>query len=342
MNYSKIVLVGFISAFVAVLTSILGVAGTVIGSVISSVLYNMLSEALEEPVSSVASKTKHNFEWDIAYVFPIVVIALIQLLLICSFLSEWGILPTGFLNFYLSLQKFAENNLYKILGLALLVISIYPLVLKPEHVKKVHGVILAFVGLVFLARGFVDIDNRVTDLYDQIFVAFDFPIAVVAFILLAIVIVRILMSARDSDDEIKQTSRRVSGGIPESDNTKHRKKTDFKPTQKRTVGSKKKSPARDVEKHSKDDSPKSRIGKFSNELSNKEDILQEKAEIKEDSNENVVDNHEHEPKKTSESIRLESDDSTNDEVIDKSKHRINKSSENIQFESNDLLDDYKK
>ena len=45
MNYKKIILVGFISAFVAVLTSVLGVTGTVIGSVISSVLYNMLSEA---------------------------------------------------------------------------------------------------------------------------------------------------------------------------------------------------------------------------------------------------------------------------------------------------------
>ncbi len=38
MNYKKIILVGCISAFVAGLTSIMGVAGTIIGSVISSVL----------------------------------------------------------------------------------------------------------------------------------------------------------------------------------------------------------------------------------------------------------------------------------------------------------------
>ena len=72
MNYSKIILVGFISAFVAILTSVLGVAGTVIGSVISSVLYNMLSEALEKPVSNVS--IKHEFEWDVAYVFPLIVV----------------------------------------------------------------------------------------------------------------------------------------------------------------------------------------------------------------------------------------------------------------------------
>ena len=80
MNYKKIILVGCISAFVAGLTSIMGVAGTIIGSVISSVLYNMLTEALEKPVGQATFST--DFEWEIAYIFPIVVIALIQLLLI--------------------------------------------------------------------------------------------------------------------------------------------------------------------------------------------------------------------------------------------------------------------
>lgn len=135
MNYKKIILVGFISAFVAILTSVLGVAGTVIGSVISSVLYNMLSEALEKPVTNASFNSK-NFEWDIAYIFPIVVIAIIQLMLIFALLAESGVLPANFLNAYLSLQHLANNNLYRILGLALIVMSIYPIVLKPENVKK--------------------------------------------------------------------------------------------------------------------------------------------------------------------------------------------------------------
>ena len=147
MNYKKLILVGCISAFVAVLTSVLGVAGTVIGSVISSVLYNMLSEALEKPVTSATFST--NFEWEIAYIFPLAVIGLIQLLLIFAMLSEFGILPSTFLNAYLSLQHVADNNLYRILGLAMLVISAYHLVVKPDNIKKSHGAIIAFVGLIF-------------------------------------------------------------------------------------------------------------------------------------------------------------------------------------------------
>ena len=204
MNYSKIILVGFISAFVAVLTSVLGVAGTIIGSVISSVLYNMLSEALEKPVSDAV--VSRDFEWDIAYVFPLVVIAIIQLMLIFAMLAEYGILPSSFLNLYLSLQDFASNNLYRILGLALIIMSAYPFVLKPENVKVAHGIILGIVGVIFLARGCVDITHPITDLYDQIFMNFDFPIAIIAFALIVIVIVRILYLSRKSDNEPKVIS----------------------------------------------------------------------------------------------------------------------------------------
>ena len=208
MNYKKIILVGCISAFVAVLTSILGVAGTVIGSVISSVLYNMLSEALEKPVSTATFST--NFEWEIAYVFPLVVIGLIQLVLIFALLSEWGILPHGFLTVYLSLQRVADNNLYRILGLAMLVISAYPLVVKPDIIKKSHGVIIAFVGLIFLARGFVDAGNTITNMYDIVFAYFDFPIAVVALILILYVICKILLSARDSEKEFRIIKHKIN------------------------------------------------------------------------------------------------------------------------------------
>ncbi|WP_405270417.1 hypothetical protein [Methanobrevibacter sp.] len=207
MNYKKIVLVGFISAFVAILTSVMGVAGTIIGSVISSVLYNMLTEALEKPVGQATFST--DFEWEIAYVFPLVVIALIQFLLILALLSEWGMLPYTFLNVYLSLQQFTDNNLYKLLGLALIVMSVYPIVIKPEIVKKSNGTIIAFVGLVFLARGFVDVPNKITDIYDAVFVNFDFPIAVVALILLLLVICNILISARQSENEFKMIKRNI-------------------------------------------------------------------------------------------------------------------------------------
>ena len=236
MNYKKIILVGCISAFVAILTSVLGVTGTVIGSVISSVLYNTLSEALEHPVEQ--ATFSHKFEWEVAYVFPLAVIALIQLLLIFALLSEAGILPHTFLNVFLSLQNLANNNLYRILGVAMLIISVYPLVLKPDIIKKVYGVIIAFVGLIFLARGFVDINNRITDIYDVVFAYFDLPIAIVALVLIVYVIVKILLSARESEKEFKLIKHQINEETFSKENVgkKHhsKKHDDFEYNKKRS------------------------------------------------------------------------------------------------------------
>ena len=200
MNHSKIILVGCISAFVAITTALLGVAGTIIGSVLSSVLYNVLSEALEKPVED--AKISTNFEWDIAYVFPLIVILLIQLLLILAFLSEWGILPSIFLNIYLSIQGVAANNLYRILGLSLVVMCAYPFIIKRNYVKKSDGLIILLIGLIFLARGFSDMGNSVSQVFRFVYSYVDFPIALIAFLLLIYVIHSILSSARESEKSI--------------------------------------------------------------------------------------------------------------------------------------------
>lgn len=203
MNHSKIILVAFISAFVAITTAVLGVAGTIIGSVLSSVLYNVLSEILEKPVTNakfpnIKSNHASNFEWDIVYVFPLVVILFIQLLLILAFLSEWGFLPHIFLNIYLSVQGVASYNLYRILGFSLLVMSVYPFILKRNNVKKSDGLIILIIGLIFLARGFSDSGLTVAHALTRIFDFVDFPISLIAFLLLIYVIHSILSSARES------------------------------------------------------------------------------------------------------------------------------------------------
>ena len=282
----------------------------------------MLSEALEKPVSDV--KIKHDFEWDVAYVFPLIVISLIQLLLICSFLAEFGILPSTFLNAYLSLQDFANNNLYRILGLALIVISVYPLVLKPENVKKVHGVIIAAIGIVFLARGFVDMGNQITDLYHPIFAVFDFPIAVIAFILLVVVIVRILMSAWESDNESKKYANSINDGSFEEKYSKYFE-NDVEPTHRRVVHVRK--------------NPQTESTTFKRKISPKVDEYvhkrtAHKSRIK-DFEEKLVENKGH-------SFKPKVNKVSNNENATQTESRINKSSKNIQFESNDLLDEYKK
>ena len=301
MNYKKIILVGCISAFVAVLTSVLGVAGTVIGSVISSVLYNMLSEALEKPVSSATFSSK--FEWEIAYIFPLVVIGLIQLLLIFAMLSEWGILPHSFLNAFLTLQHFANNNLYRILGVAMLIISVYPIVVKPDIIKKSHGAIIAVVGVIFLARGFADMGNAITNIYDDVFIYFDFPIAIIALMLIIFVVYKILLSAKESEKEFKIIKHKINQENFTKGNVKKvhhsHKHGDF-----------------DYEKKMESIKNKSKKFKFDSKIRNKNPI--------------------NEPKNESE-VKL-----NDHEAGEKPKSRINKSSGNIQFESNDLLDDYKK
>ncbi len=230
MNHAKIILVGCISAFVAVTTALLGVTGTIIGSVLSSVLYNVLSEILEKPVTegnltskvgkrrnrrkTVPTQNKKTFssifEYEIAYIFPLVVIAIIQLLLLLSFLSEWGFLPGTFLHLYLIIQDLVDNNLYRIMGISLLVMSIYPFILKPDIIKKSHGIMVGIVGLIFVARGFADLHNSVTSLYSIFFHYFDFEIEVIAFILIVGVILRILVSASDNQKQFKKSENNIS------------------------------------------------------------------------------------------------------------------------------------
>lgn len=200
MNHSKIILVACISAFVAITTFVLGITGSIIGSVVSSVLYNVLSEALEKPVTD-AKFPKANLEWDIAYVFPLVVILIIQLIWICAFLSNWGILPHAFMNIYLSIQGIADFNLYRILGFSLVFMSIYPFVLKGNHVKRSDGIIILIVGLMFLARGFSDVGSAVSHTFDVVYDFISFPISLIAFLLLIHVIYSVLSSAISKDKD---------------------------------------------------------------------------------------------------------------------------------------------
>ena len=123
-------------------------------------------------------------------------------MLILAFLSEWGFLPKIFLNIYLSIQGVASNNLYRILGLSLVVMCAYPFVIKRNYVKRFDGIVILFVGLLFLARGFSDMGNSVSQVFRLVYSYVDFPIALIAFLLLVYVVHSILSSARESEKSI--------------------------------------------------------------------------------------------------------------------------------------------
>ena len=200
MNHAKIILVAFISAFVAITTVFLGVTGTIIGSVLSSVLYNVFLEVLEKPIEN--AKISPNFEWDIAYAFPLVVILIIQFISILAHMSGLGLLPNIFMNMYLSIQGVADYNLYRILGLSLVVMCVYPFVLRRNYVKKSDGLIILFVGLMFLLRGFSDIGGAHSSTFSHIYSIIGFPIALISFVLLAYVVHSILSSAKNSNNNV--------------------------------------------------------------------------------------------------------------------------------------------
>lgn len=197
MKYYKILVVAIVSAVVAILTTLMGVTGTIIGSVISSVAYNVLVEMFEKPVNR-PSKAK-TFEWEIAYVFPLVVIVIVQLLMILGIISTIGYLPYNFFAAYSFIQSLTNYNLYRILGFALIIMAAYPYILNPKAVNKTHGKYVFLVGLVFLARGFTDASFILAEILSIIFAFLDLPIAIIALFILIWVILSIFKNKNNDE-----------------------------------------------------------------------------------------------------------------------------------------------
>lgn len=198
ISYSKIILAGLISGFVALTTSILGVTGTVIGTVIASIFYNFLSEHLENQMEKAEITA---FENELIFLLPLAIIAIIQFILIFSLLSPMDLGENGFLNIYLSLQDLANNNLYRILGISTLLISIYPMFLKGKRISRNQGFLLSFVGVIFLLRGFLDFEHSFVDFYDDFYYSMDLYLAIIAFIILIYLIITLSLNAYGSNSK---------------------------------------------------------------------------------------------------------------------------------------------
>lgn len=203
VKHSKILLAGIISGIVAITTTLLGITGTVIGSVIASIIYTFLSEYLEKPIQKANEK---NIENELIFVLPLIIITAIQFLLIMAFLSEWGYINDDFLHVYLSLQQLVSNNLYRILGFSTLLISIYPMFLKTEKINRNQGILLAIVGLIFVFRGFIDLNNPFVNFYKMVFEEFDFYIAIFVLIILSYLVLKLLYTVYENRLESKTTN----------------------------------------------------------------------------------------------------------------------------------------
>jgi len=177
-----IFMAGIISGIVAFTTSKLGVGGTVMGAVLGSMLYQLLSHYFREPLKNVKTE---RVESRVVFAIPLIIIVIIEFIyLLGNF--QWR--PQQI--FYL-LEEATSWNLFRSIGVGLMVMGIYPL-FQPETIKKSYGHVLLVMGFMVLLRGLVDVNSPIIAVYRAIFYEFDVLITVTVILSLLYMIISIL------------------------------------------------------------------------------------------------------------------------------------------------------
>jgi hypothetical protein len=176
-----VIMAGIIAGIVAYATHILGISGTVIGSVAAAILYQVMSHLSENPLKGIKTQ---NVEARLVYIFPLVLIVGIELLFILAMLY----LKPG--NFFYTLENATNYNLFRSIGLGLIIMGIYPVILS-ENIKKLYGYIIIVVGVIVLLGGFADFKAPITDFYSFIFAETGILISLIVIAALSYVIIAI-------------------------------------------------------------------------------------------------------------------------------------------------------
>lgn len=210
----KIVALGLTSGVLVLLTSSLGLTGTVIGAVISSILYNAIQGYIDEKNLSVNKGnlkiSKDHLDSDLFYILPLVII----LFILVSYLFNF--LPSGFSGVFTHLEGVTNDNLFKIMGIGLVVMGLFP-AFQDKTVKRVNGILLVFSGITLLVWGFLD--DFLPSLGDStnFFVSLYFPMALIICIILTYVIVAtIIYSFKQNSADNKELNTPIR-----SHNLKH-------------------------------------------------------------------------------------------------------------------------
>jgi hypothetical protein len=184
----EIVMAGVISGIVAYTTSQLGVTGTVIGAIVGSMLYQLMSHFFKKPLDTVEGVKTQKVESSIVFVFPLIIILGIEVLyLMASFYHRPDLL-------FHSLETVTGWNLFRTIGVGLLIMGVYPL-LEPDRISPIYGVIIMAVGLVKLLAGFVDFNSPIVAWYSPVFHQFGEIISIVLIAALLYVIVSIIQDS---------------------------------------------------------------------------------------------------------------------------------------------------
>lgn len=154
-----VLMAGLIAGIVAYTTSQLGIGGTVLGAVLGSMLYQLMSNVLKDPVGNVRTQT---VEREIFYVFPLVIILVVEVIYLLSSIYHS---PE---QIFFTLESATGNNLFKLMGVGLIVMGLYP-VIQPQKINKIYGYILLVIGVTKLLVGFVDVNTPVVQLYASLY-----------------------------------------------------------------------------------------------------------------------------------------------------------------------------
>ena len=203
VKHFNIMMAAFISGTVALFTSFLGVSGTIIGSVLSSFLYQLLSGYSEEKIEEGALR-KPKLANEIVYIFPLVVIGIIELIFLLSALHY------RFDMIFDILESAVSNNLFRLMGIGLIILGAYPY-FDSNNIDKRNGTVVLIVGVLLLLRGLMDISDITSKIFYAVFDPFDSLFALFVVIALALVIFNILIS---SDNEYFKSNEFINKHRP--------------------------------------------------------------------------------------------------------------------------------
>jgi hypothetical protein len=190
-----IFMAGIISGIVAYTTIQLGVGGTVIGAVLGSMLYQFMSHFVRDPLGKVKTQ---KIEASIVYTLPLLLILGIEIIYFMAPLYSRSE------QIFYFLEGATGWNLFRSIGLGLIIMGIYP-IFQSEFVKKRYGYIISGLGIIVLLRGFIDVNSPLVTLYYRIFTRFDDLISLIVIFALIYVILAILKESisliREKDDK---------------------------------------------------------------------------------------------------------------------------------------------
>ncbi|OWT32724.1 hypothetical protein BGI41_06160 [Methanobrevibacter sp. 87.7] len=190
VEHQKIIWAGIVSGLVAILTAKFGLSGTVVGSVFSSVLYNFITGYIDEKHKETGGLnidiTKPRLDLELFYIFPLVVILLIEICYIFAFFSS------GSSFVFMKLEDVTSNNLFRVIGFGLIILGIYPM-FDSKTLKKVNGFLLVICGFLLLGWGLADLSNPMSNVVGIVIDKFGFIISLLISLVLIYVIFSILL-----------------------------------------------------------------------------------------------------------------------------------------------------